>query len=115
MWEAPDSTKQVLLADGHWNRADNFSHPQIYGEEYVDWGSTVAFWHRRATAANFITWDGSAKAGAYFQFDDNREGSDSTRDLYFAYPGENPKTQHFPHWCYEARPWESDPNWPPEH
>jgi len=116
MWEAEESAAQVLVSDGHWNRADNFSHTYIGSEGEVDWGDTVGFFHKRATTANFISWGGNVMSRRYVELEESEgsKGSNDTRDIYFAYPGEDPKTMHFPHWCTEARPWERGA-WPPDH
>jgi len=119
MWEAPDATAQVLVSDGHYHRAQNFSHTYIYGQAYHPWGNTVGFFHRKATTANFTTWGGNTMSRRYVQLEDNHEGSTSTRHIYFAFPGEHPRDNvmpsWFPHWCSERRPWERSSSWPPDY
>lgn len=101
MFEAEDSSKQVLIADAHWSWMNNFSHEYIYGKPVnaPTWFSNmVAFRHKKGTAANFMTWGGNTITKMYFQLEDNHEGSSSTEDIYFQYPGENPQYHFYPHW-----------------
>jgi prepilin-type N-terminal cleavage/methylation domain-containing protein len=100
MYEAEDATKQVLSSDGLWSWMNNFSHEYVYGKTWStpDWfSSTVSFRHRNGTTGLFVTWGGNVIAKTYMQLEDNKEGSISTQDLYFQYPGESPLYHFYSH------------------
>jgi prepilin-type N-terminal cleavage/methylation domain-containing protein len=90
-----ETDRQLLISDGHWNWQENFSHDYVYGYDwdYPAWYSnTVSFRHKFGVVGNFLAIGQNAKSFPYTQFEDNREGSNSTRKLFFEYPGENPRT-----------------------
>jgi len=100
MHEHENSTEQVLLCDGHWNRSENFSHNYMYNKPWTDppWGNTTAFPHRKGTTGQFLSWAGNAISPRHYkELEDNREGSSSTQHIFFEYPGENPLTHHVRH------------------
>jgi len=98
--EHENSSEQVLLCDGHWNRSDNFSHNYMYNKPWTDppYGNTTAFPHRKGTTGQFLSWGGNAIPRRHYkELEDNREPSKSTQHIFFEYPGENPLTHRVEH------------------
>ena len=90
-----ETDKQLLISDGHWNWQENFSHMYVYGYSWntPEWCSnTVSFRHKRGLVGNFLAIGQNLKSFPYTHFEDNREGSSSTQDLFIEYKGENPLT-----------------------
>jgi len=96
--EAQDASSQVLASEGHWVWQQNFSHQYVYGYSWSTpnwWASTVSFRHKMGSTGVFVTWGGNVKTRVYTKMEHNTGNSDSTKDLFFYRPGENPLTQFY--------------------
>jgi prepilin-type N-terminal cleavage/methylation domain-containing protein len=104
VFEAQNSSAQVLTSDGHWVWMQNFSHEYVYGSAWntPQWySSTVSFRHKTGVVGNFITCGGNVISRPYTGMEDYRGPtsmaqvttveSRSTKTIFFGRQGEHPR------------------------
>ena len=85
--EDEQSSKQVLVGEGHWSWLNNFAHNYVYGKSWdspAAFCNTVSFRHKRGLVGNFITNGGNVVSRPYTAL----EAKNAIEEIFFKRPGE---------------------------